>query len=699
MTDGGLAAAGRAVPRQPDGAADLAELGQSERRHRALVEAIASDVWRAAPDGALLTDLPRWRQTSRQTPEEVLGAGWLEAVLPEDRGRVAAAWASAVDAAAVYDVEYRIGPVRGRVGDDDVRLLSVRGVPVCDGLGRLVEYTGITVDVTEQRRQQSVLETVSRRLAEGAARMVRLQRLTARLSGALDVVAISEAVLAEAREGLGAAGGGVSLLDATGTRLQYQALDGYDPDVKARWTDISTTDRSPGPYVLATGAPLLLSCPEQLLELFPTHDIRRFVAVSLERSWARLPLRTSGAPFGVLALGWREERTWDDEERAFLAALAGLSAQALERARSYERERDTAALLQRSLLPDRLPDVPGLRVAGAYRAGATGMAVGGDWYDAFPLPDGRVGLAVGDVRGKGAPAASVMGRVRAALRAYAAVDPDPAAVLQHLDGFMALFDDPEEVVTVAYAVLDPPSGVLQHASAGHLPALVCGGGDVRHLDGARDLPLGVGRPQRATAQDVLAPGERLVLVTDGLVEDRRRSLTDGMALLAEQLLAAPCDLDLVPDHLLSSVGGQVLADDATVLVVQRAGAVHDVREAALELPEDLRSAGSARSFLRRQLDAWGAQDLRDVAELLVSELVTNAVVHARSSAHLRLQLRPSVLRVEVTDAAVHLRPRPRDADDDATNGRGLGLVAGLSSRWGTSGDSSGRKSVWFELAR
>jgi PAS domain S-box-containing protein len=704
MTDGALAASGDVASRQGSPAdqgpvADLDALQRSERRHRALVEALATDVWRASPDGGLLSDLPRWRRTSRQGVEEVLGAGWLAAIHPDDREHVRRTWQAAVAVGGLYEVEYRIRPVRGPVEDDDVRVLSVRGVPVHDADGRLLEYTGLTVDVTDQRRQQAALEQASRRLAEGAARMVRLQRLTARLSGALDVVEISEAVLAEARDGLGAAGGGVSLLDETGTRLQYQALDGYDPDVKARWTDISLDDVSPGPYVLATGAPLLVDRPDELLRLFPSEDIRRFVAVSLERSWARLPLRTSGAPFGVLALGWRHERTWDEEERAFLSALAALSAQALERARSYERERDNAALLQRSLLPDRLPEVPGVRVAGAYRAGATGMAVGGDWYDAFPLPGGCVGLVVGDVRGKGAPAATVMGRVRAALRAYAALDPDPATVLQHLDGLMATFDDPEEVVTVVYAVLDPATGALRHASAGHLPALVCGADDVRQLEGGRDLPLGVERPARTTASDVLAPGERLLLVTDGLVEDRERSLADGLGVLVEQLLAAPGDTDLVPEHLLRAVGGPVLADDATVLVVDRAGAQVDVREAVLHLPEDLRSAGTARAFVRRQLAEWDAGGLEDAAVLLVSELVTNAVVHARSSARLRLQLRTTSLRVEVTDSAVHLRPRPRDADDEATNGRGLGLVASLAQRWGSRPDADGGKTVFAELSR
>jgi PAS domain S-box-containing protein len=648
MTDGAPAASGDVVSRQGSPAdqgpvADLDALQRSERRHRALVEALATDVWRASPDGGLLSDLPRWRRTSRQGAEEVLGAGWLAAIHPDDREHVRRTWQAAVAVGGLYEVEYRIRPVRGPVEDDDVRVLSVRGVPVHDADGRLLEYTGLTVDVTDQRRQQAALEQASRRLAEGAARMVRLQRLTARLSGALDVVEISEAVLAEAREGLGAAGGGVSLLDETGTRLQYQALDGYDPDVKARWTDISLDDVSPGPYVLATGAPLLVDRPDELLRLFPSEDIRRFVAVSLERSWARL--------------------------------------------------------LQRSLLPDRLPEVPGVRVAGAYRAGATGMAVGGDWYDAFPLPGGCVGLVVGDVRGKGAPAATVMGRVRAALRAYAALDPDPATVLQHLDGLMATFDDPEEVVTVVYAVLDPATGALRHASAGHLPALVCGADDVRQLEGGRDLPLGVERPARTTASDVLAPGERLLLVTDGLVEDRERSLADGLGVLVEQLLAAPGDTDLVPEHLLRAVGGPVLADDATVLVVDRAGAQVDIREAVLHLPEDLRSAGTARAFVRRQLAEWDAGGLEDAAVLLVSELVTNAVVHARSSARLRLQLRTTSLRVEVTDSAVHLRPRPRDADDEATNGRGLGLVASLAQRWGSRPDADGGKTVFAELSR
>lgn len=405
---------------------------------------------------------------------------------------------------------------------------------------------------------------------------MRLQRVTAALSVALRISDIAACVIEEAQRGLGASGSGLSLVDETATRLRHQVLDGYHTDVKAQWVDVSLRTRSPGPEVLRTGRPLLLSGPDELLRRFPTEQMERFVTASQERAWARLPLATSGRPFGVLALGWLPERPWTDEERAFLRALADLSAQALERALSYERERGTALLLQRSLLPDRLPETPGVHVAGTYQPGSTGVEVGGDWYDAFPVAGDRLGLVLGDVRGKGAQAAIVMGQVRAGLRAYAALDPDPALVLSRLDLLVQGLDDLEEIATVAFAVLDPATGVLLHASAGHLPALVrAARGGTREVRGGRGLPLGVRLDERCTAQDRLQPGEVLLLVSDGLVERRDRGLDEGLAALRVALASGPrsgtaADVDRLGAHLVGLLLDGVPEDDVTVLAVQRA---------------------------------------------------------------------------------------------------------------------------------
>ncbi len=679
-------------------------LRRSEARYRSLVEATAVDVWVTSPDGQLTTDLPRWRETSRQSEQEVLGDGWLDAIHPADREQTAATWQRAVASSSAYDVTYRIRPVRGDVGPDDERALQVRGVPVRAADGTILEWVGVTVDITEERRQARERERLTEQARAAAERTQRLQRVAARLSRSVRIADIVEAVLDEAHDGVGAASGGLSLLDETGTRLRYQVLNGYDPDVKAQWADIGIDTVSPGPEVLRTGEPLFVSGADQLIARFPTPEIEQFVRLSQEQAWARLPISTTGMPFGVLALGFVEERDWNAEERAFLLALGDLAAQAIERALSYERERSIAMLLQRSLLPDRLPEVAGLRVAGTYQPAGGDVDVGGDWYDAFTVPGDRLALVVGDVRGKGPRAASVMGQVRNALRGYAALDPDPALVLSRLDVLAETFDDDEEIVTIAYAVLDPASGRLEHASAGHLPSvLLHTDGSTSELTGGRGMPLGVGRSPRDSAVAFLAPGCTLLMITDGLVEARHRSLFEGYAALHAALAEAPScdgalDVDRVGPYLLSRLVRDELDDDVTVLTVHRAAVGDDAgSQAELVLPPELTSAAVARRFLRQVLADWSLTDMEDAATLAVSELVTNALVHARTGAVLHLLQRHGRLRVSVSDQAGDVPTRPRDADDEATNGRGLTLVAAVASRWGTDQQADGGKTVWLEI--
>ena len=274
-------------------------LRRSEARYRSLVEATAVDVWVTTPEGSLVTDLPRWRETSRQSEQEVLGDGWLEAIHPDDRERTAATWQRAVASPSAYDVAYRIRPVRGEVRAGDERALLVRVVPVRGQDGTILEWVGVTLDITEDRRRSLELEQLTEQARSAAERTQRLQRVAAWLSRSVRIADIVEAVLDEAHDGVGAAGGGLSLLDESGTRLQYQVLNGYDPDVKAQWADISVDTCAPGPEVLRTGEPLFVSSAEQMLARFPTPEIARFVQLSQERAWARLPIATTGRPFAL----------------------------------------------------------------------------------------------------------------------------------------------------------------------------------------------------------------------------------------------------------------------------------------------------------------------------------------------------------------------------------------------------------------
>ncbi|WP_162824332.1 SpoIIE family protein phosphatase [Peterkaempfera bronchialis] len=298
------------------------------------------------------------------------------------------------------------------------------------------------------------------------------------------------------------------------------------------------------------------------------------------QSWAVLPLVASGAPLGGLRLLFGGERLFDADDRAFLDALAGQCALAIERSWLYEREREAALSLQRSLLPRRLPAVHGVEVGYRYLPGAPGTEVGGDWYDCFQLPDGRVALVVGDVIGKGLTAAAGMGRVRSALRALAFTDPEPAAVLAGLDRLFTATEDDESLTTVLYGVLDPATGDLAIGDAGHLPALVVSAdGSAKLVDaGPAATPLGIPEP-RTQGTVRLDPGDILVAFSDGLVETRTRGLQHGLDRLLEVAAGRPAADDALQVLLGRVVDGMLVGqernDDVTVLGVRitDAGAV------------------------------------------------------------------------------------------------------------------------------
>jgi len=298
------------------------------------------------------------------------------------------------------------------------------------------------------------------------------------------------------------------------------------------------------------------------------------VSTSDERSWVGLPLITAGPPLGALRFSFGRPRKLTEEERVFLEALAGQCALAVERAGLYEREHTTAETLQRSLLPDRLPSVPGLVLTARYLPVTRNMEIGGDWYDAFRLPDQRLAVAVGDVMGKGLAAAAGMGRVRNALRALALTDPRPAAVLGGLDRLFAATEEEEQVTTVAYLVIDPETGEGVLGNAGHLPALVLEAGLAPRFDEVEaGTPLGWASPRRQHAFS-LQPGSTAVFYSDGLVEDRNRGLDAGLDELAAVAARADADVLGQPERLLEYLVDHMLAglaqdDDVTVLVIHR----------------------------------------------------------------------------------------------------------------------------------
>jgi PAS domain S-box-containing protein len=542
-------------------------LRRSEERYRSLVQAGAQVVWVTTPTGKIAEDSPEWRSITGQTVDEYLGSGWLDAIHPEDRERVEHEWLDCVDTGKVFEGRYRV-----RTKSGSYRHYDVRAVPI-ERDGKIVEWVGASSDVTGQREAEEMRGRLTEQLSAAALRTVRLQQATSMLAEAITVEQVVEVMTEVGRSAIGAERSAVAMLDPERLRLRTVNPTGL-PDTPGSPAGEMPLDL---PSVMTSAIlarrPLLIESPDALRKHFEGEaSVDMFLQHTDERSWVGLPLLASGAPLGALRFSFTRPRRVADEERVFLEALAGQCALALERASMFEREHTTAETLQRSLLPDRLPTVPGIILEASYLPVTRNMEIGGDWYDAFRLPDGKLAVAAGDVMGKGLTAAAGMGRVRNALRALALTDPRPAAVLAGLDRLFIATELEEQVTTVAYLVLDPVSGEGMAGSAGHLPLLLLSTDAPPRLEAAAaGTPLGWASPRQQYAFS-LPPGNTAVLYSDGLVENRKRGLDTGLdelvAVAAEAPAAAVEDPALLLDYLVDRMlTGYEQDDDVTVLVV------------------------------------------------------------------------------------------------------------------------------------
>jgi PAS domain S-box-containing protein len=540
---------------------------RSEERYRSLVQAGAQIVWVTTPKGEIAEDSPEWRWITGQSLEEYLGSGWLDAVHPEDRERVERDWAECVHAGKIFDSRYR---VRSKSGS--YRHYDVRAVPI-ERDGKIIEWVGASTDVTAQREAEEMRGRLTEQLSAAALRTARLQQATSMLAEALTVEQVVEVITEVGRSAIGADRSAVALLDPERLRVRTINPTGLPEGPGAPAGDIPLDVPSVITMAINTRRPLLVENPDGLRRVFDgLADVELFLTHTDERAWVGMPLLAAGAALGALRFSFMRPRKITDEERVFLEALAGQCALAVERASMFEREHTTAETLQRSLLPDRLPSVPGIILEARYLPVTRNMEIGGDWYDAFRLPDGRLAVAAGDVMGKGLSAAAGMGRVRNALRALALTDPRPAAVLAGLDRLFTATELDEQVTTVAYLVFDPVSGEGLAGNAGHPPPLLMSRDAPPRLEiGEAGTPLGWASPRQQYVFR-LPPGNTAVLYSDGLVENRRRGLDAGLDELVAVAAQASPGVAEDPARLLGFLVDRMLTgyeqdDDVTVLVL------------------------------------------------------------------------------------------------------------------------------------
>ncbi|MEU9486138.1 SpoIIE family protein phosphatase [Streptomyces decoyicus] len=423
-----------------------------------------------------------------------------------------------------------------------------------------------------------------------------------------------------------------------------------------------------------------------------------------------VPLRAGGTLLGLVTFIRGAPSGFDKEEIELADELVIRTAVCLDNARRFTREHSAALTLQRTLLPQHLPDQSAVDQAYRYLPSDDRAGVGGDWFDVIGLSGTRVGLVVGDVVGHGLQAAATMGRLRTTVRALARLDLSPDELLSRLDdlvgqtaeeqaavvGTDAGPDDVATGVTCLYAVYDPVSRRCTMARAGHLPpAVVDAEGGLYFPDLPAGPPLGLGGLPFESLEIELPAGSLIALFTNGLVEGRDRDVDEGLEILGRVLSDHRRPLDELCIHVLAELLPDGPAVDDSALLLVRTRELDARQVAAWELPAEPAAVGKARELATGQLREWGLEELSYATELVVSELVTNAVRHAAGPLHLRL-LRDRTLLTEVSDTG-HTSPHLRHSASDDEGGRGLFIVAQLVQRWGTRYTPYG-KTIWTEQA-
>lgn len=558
--------------------------------------------------------------------------------------------------------------------------VSMSTTPVTDPDGTVVAVAMAFLDITERtailRRTEQALEAerVARAGAEQARSMVEsLQRLSAELAAVTTVAELDAAMMGPVLRAIGARQTWVGAVGADDVlRILLSNVEGFAVDARLpRDTPVPRCE------VVRTGAPLWIASGHEAVRRWPA--LRAFVSAH-DDAIAALPLRQGGEAFGALVLQWEAPFVIEDSLRTMLMALAEVAAQAVKRVQLLEHERAVARALQDSMMLQRLPVLDGVEIAAVYEPAAGDLEVGGDWYDVLALPDGRIGVAVGDVMGRGLRAATAMGQLRSGLAALAGSFEDPATVLERLDHFAARVDG-AWLASVFYGVIDPAARTVRYSSAGHVPPLLADATGVRALRDGRSGLLGGPDPgPRVSAVRDLAPGSLLLMYTDGLIETRGSDIEADVARLSArvgELQAQASGTPMALDRLCSTLAAAApeTSDDVALLIVQLApgdhiSSFHWTASGAAEL-KPLRSA--LRQWLARlDLD----EDTQYDVLLAAGEACANSVEHAYGAGDGPVEMVGAVhhgtIELTVSDRGAWIGP-----PSESQRGQGLLLMRAL----------------------
>lgn len=644
---------------------DAAAIAEGEQRYRLLTNALPQLIWMADRRGNLEYVNDRWTKYAGLTLTQSQHAGWLGAVHPDDRAAVRTRWQQALEAGEPLTLEYRICE---RVSQR-YRWFLINALPIRDSRGAITRWIATSTDIDAAKRieeRESFLALVGDRLA-----------------ASIDIATTLNTVKAFAVPQLGD-WCQIDLIDEDGRFVPaaVASLNAADAELLetlvGRPVEVGTQEALE--RIVARGEPLVIAEPHQFAGALP--NPRDWAVYRRIRSSSAIivPLWNGESGIGTLSLVFANERQISADDVAVARDFARRAALALEHARLYERERSTADALQRAMLPAQLPILEHVKFSASYSAASESQRVGGDFYDAFELPDGRVAVTIGDVTGHGLQAAVIMGEIRQALRAAAFERAEPSAILDRASRLLVA-SGRTVFVTAIFGVLDTQTGRFAYSTAGHPPPLLFDGRRVIRLKSS-GLPIGLREDDGVDFSLTLHAPCTLTLFTDGLIEFAR-DLDEG----ERRIEAAIRELDgTETEHLAAAIMKRVLGadeatDDIAILTATILRFPHEVAGEEREwrfLSTDARAAALARREIG-ELVAQHRPSERFAAELAFGELIANAVRHAPGLVIARCRVGPSgVAMIELDDAGSGFVPAPISADLFAETGRGLALLRRLT---------------------